>query len=109
MLGHAQALSENPPTGFLVGLFSLLDALLGQSMLKVVEKLPLGEELKAALCGEDNNLRQYLNLIEAYEVGHWKNVCRLCTDLQLDEKMSQGFYHEAIRWGSTMQQISVNK
>lgn len=109
MLGHAKALNNNPPTGFLVGLFSLLDALLDRAMHYVVEKLPISVELKAALCGDETPLKQYLSLIRAYEVGHWKTIQRLSTTLQVDENMSQSFYHEAIKWGSTMQQIAISK
>jgi EAL and modified HD-GYP domain-containing signal transduction protein len=109
MLAHSQALSKNQPTGFLVGLFSMLDALLDQTMDQVVEKLPLSPELKSALCGEESRLKQYLSLIKAYEVGHWKTIRHLCTALQLDENLAQSFYHEAIKWGSAMKQITTSK
>jgi EAL and modified HD-GYP domain-containing signal transduction protein len=73
------------PTAFLVGLFSLLDALLEQSMPQVMKKLPLGPELKAAWCDEENT--QYLLLIKAYEIGRWKSIQRICAELQVNEKM----------------------
>ena len=72
LIGQAKSLSNNPPTGFLLGLFSLLDALLDQTMEGLVEKLPIGEDLKAALCGDENQLKQFLALIRAFENGYWK-------------------------------------
>jgi EAL and modified HD-GYP domain-containing signal transduction protein len=75
----------------------------------IVEKIPLSPELKSALCGEKNTLEQFLSLIKAYEVGHWKTIQRLCNELQVDEKMSQSFYHGAIKWGSAMKTIATGR
>ncbi|MDP5130225.1 MAG: EAL domain-containing protein [Paraglaciecola sp.] len=105
LIGQAMKLAKNPPTGFLLGLFSLLDAILDSSMRSVVEKLPLGDELKAALCGEKNELQGYLNLIRAYEVGHWQNVARYSKELDIHLAMTQSFYNEAIKWGHAMKQL----
>jgi len=107
MLLYAHDLSNNSPKGFLLGLFSLLDALLDQTMDQVVEKLPLSPDLKSTLCGEKNTLQQYLSLVRAYEMGHWIAIKDLCKALKLDGNISQHFYHEAIKWGSAMQQIAT--
>ena len=104
LLGQAKSLSNNPPTGFLVGLFSLLDALLDQPMQDIVEKLPIGEDIKVALCGHKNELRQFLVLIRAFESGHWKGVANISRQLSLDLKMTQAFYNESLKWGIAMKQ-----
>ena len=54
-------------------------------MPQVMKKLPLGPELKAAWCDEENT--QYLLLIKAYEIGRWKSIQRICAELQVNEKM----------------------
>jgi len=102
LIGQAKSLSNNPPTGFLVGLFSLLDALLDQPMQDIVEKLPIGEDIKAALCGDENELRQFLALIKAFESGYWKGVANISKQLSLDLKMTQAFYNESLKWGIAM-------
>ena len=107
LMGQAKSLSNNPPTGFLLGLFSLLDALLDQPMQDVVEKLPIGEDLKAALCGSDSELKQFLTLINAFESGYWKGVANTSQQLSLDLRMTQAFYNESLKWGIAMKQ-SVN-
>jgi EAL and modified HD-GYP domain-containing signal transduction protein len=104
LVGQAKSLSNNPPTGFLVGLFSLLDSLLDQPMQGIVEKLPIGENIKAALCGDENELRQYLALIRAFERGYWKGVANISDQLSLELKMSQAFYNESLKWGIAMRQ-----
>ena len=62
---------ENPPTGFLTGLFSLLDTILEQKMSSLVEKLPVADSVKAALLGKGNLLRDCLVTARAFEVGNW--------------------------------------
>jgi EAL and modified HD-GYP domain-containing signal transduction protein len=104
LVGEAKALSNNPPTGFLVGLFSLLDALLDQPMEGIVEKLPIGEGIKAALCGSENELKSYLALIRAFEVGYWVGVANISKQLSLDLEMTQAFYNESLKWGVAMRQ-----
>jgi EAL and modified HD-GYP domain-containing signal transduction protein len=102
LVGQAKSVSNNPPTGFLIGLFSLLDALLDQPMEGIVEKLPLGENIKAALCGHENELKPFLTLIRAFEQGHWDGVAKISKQLSLDLKMIQAFYNESLKWGIAM-------
>jgi EAL and modified HD-GYP domain-containing signal transduction protein len=102
LIGQAKSLSNNPPTGFLVGLFSLLDALLDQPMQSIVEKLPIGRNIKAALCGDENELSQFLSLIRAFEAGYWDGVANISNQLSLDLKMTQAFYNESLKWGIAM-------
>lgn len=104
LIGQAKSLSNNPPTGFLLGLFSLLDALLDQSMQSIVEKVPIGENIKTALCGDENELRQYLSLIRAFEAGYWNGVANISKQLSLDLKMTQAFYNESLKWAIAMKQ-----
>lgn len=104
LVGQAKSLSNNPPTGFLVGLFSLLDALLDQPMEGIVEKLPIGENIKMALCGDENELKSFLALIRAFEAGYWRGVANISKQLSLDLKMTQAFYNESLKWGIAMRQ-----
>lgn len=93
---------DNPPKGFLVGLFSLLDALLDQEMSQLMDKMPLSDDLKSALCGMNNNLKDYLSLARAFEYGDWNGVKRHSAKVKLDQKMLHSFYNESIKWGHSM-------
>lgn len=108
LMAQSRSMSDNPPKGFLVGLFSLLDALLDQPMLSVVEKLPISEDVKGALCGEENELKKFLSLIRAFEKGYWKGVANISEQLSIDLKMTQAFYNESLKWGIAMKQIVKN-
>jgi EAL and modified HD-GYP domain-containing signal transduction protein len=104
LLGQAKSMNKNSPKDFLVGLFSHLDALLDQPMQDIVEKLSIAENIKAALCGRENELRQFLSLIRAFESGYWKCIATISSQLSLDLKMTQAFYNESLKWGVAMRQ-----
>lgn len=107
LVAHARKDTDNPPTGFLVGLFSLLDALLDQDMENLVAKLPLSDELKFALCGQDSFLKQYLALAVALERANWSKVKRIAIQLKLNQRMLHSFYNEALKWGMAMAQSNI--
>ena len=71
--------SEDPTgafgDGFLLGMTSLLDAILEIPMADVLSHLPLPEDVDAALRGHDNKSRRLLDCVIAFEHGHW-DVCR---------------------------------
>lgn len=104
LTARARKESENPPTGFLVGLFSLLDALLDQSMDDIMSKLPLNEDLTSALCGMENALREYLGIARAFENANWGKVKLLSGKISIDQRILHSFYNESIKWGSAMSQ-----
>ena len=75
-----------PGTLFLLGLFSLMDAVLGMPMESVVELLPLEAKLKAALRGDPNSeYHPLFELLECLEDADWPGLQartqKLCTDL----------------------------
>lgn len=100
LVGIEKNIGSNPPTAFLVGLFSMLDALLDKNMSNLVEKLPLVEEVKVALCGGQNELSVYLLLVKAFESGNWLKVIRIAKLLEIDQKLLHSLFNEAILWGN---------
>jgi len=85
-------------TMFLLGLFSLLDAMLGQSMGEVVGQLPLDPEVKAALTGQENELFGWLHLANAYERGNWEEVFSAMRQKDLSQENADGSYVQAMAW-----------
>jgi EAL and modified HD-GYP domain-containing signal transduction protein len=94
--------AQNPPSGFLVGLFSLLDTLLGKDMDSLIAKLPLEEVLASALCGKDNTLKTYLNLACAFEHGDWDKITVLSNMLAIESDTLFDLYGEAVLWSSSV-------
>jgi EAL and modified HD-GYP domain-containing signal transduction protein len=100
LVGVEKNIGSNPPTAFLVGLFSMIDALLDQDMYSLVVKLPLVDEVKEALCGGQNELSIFLMLVKAFESGNWLKVIRISKILEIDQKQLHSLFNEAILWGN---------
>jgi EAL and modified HD-GYP domain-containing signal transduction protein len=83
---------------FLLGLLSLLDAMLEMPMAEILEKISLDSETKAALRGEPSSLRPIYQLILAHESGEWEAARSLCESLQLDPDAVAGWYWQAQEW-----------
>jgi EAL and modified HD-GYP domain-containing signal transduction protein len=75
----------NPSTLFLVGLFSLMDAILGMPMESVVEMLPLEAKLKVALKRDaGSEYRPLFELLDCLEDADWSTLETLTQKLCLD-------------------------
>ena len=83
---------------FLLGLFSLLDAMLDTPMAELTKKLPLTDELKNALIERKGPLAPYLQAVIAYEEGEFQ----ACTDhlqvLGIAPEVMINAYFEAVAW-----------
>jgi c-di-GMP phosphodiesterase len=83
-----------PEICFLVGLFSLLDALMDQPLDKIVADLNLTRTLADALLYYEGVPGYILKLIKSYELGEWSN---LDTTNPLVKTISQ-VYLESVKW-----------
>jgi c-di-GMP-related signal transduction protein len=83
---------------FLLGMFSLLDAILGRPMEKILEDLPLTPEFNAALLGTPNRPRIVLDYAVAYERGVWEKLLDITGVLGFDESGVPLLYRDAVRW-----------
>ncbi|MDO8945695.1 MAG: HDOD domain-containing protein [Desulfocapsaceae bacterium] len=83
---------------FMLGLFSLLDAMLDASMEVLMTQLPISEEITQALVHKTGILFPYLQLIQLYEAGEWVKLDRLMGTLNLDEHKIMDFYLDAVHW-----------
>jgi EAL and modified HD-GYP domain-containing signal transduction protein len=84
--------------GFLVGICSLLDAILGRSMKAVLADLPLADETQAALMGEDNETRRLLDCVIAYEHGEWETAEQLARRAKIEPTLLPKAFADALRW-----------
>lgn len=71
---------------FMMGLFSLIDALLDLPLSQILSQMPLDREVKAALNGQSGRLGQIYKLIVAYERGDWYACSQALTSLELTEE-----------------------
>jgi c-di-GMP-related signal transduction protein len=83
---------------FLMGLLSLMDAVLELPMAKVLEQLPVDQEIRAVLSGGTSRLRPVYQLMLARESGEWKDTAELTRKLQLTESDVSDVYWQAVQW-----------
>jgi EAL and modified HD-GYP domain-containing signal transduction protein len=93
----AQAMKQDrKETFFLVGLFSVLDALMDTPMPEVLASLPLADEVVEALLAHEGLLGTVLTCTLAYEQGRWDDV--VCPGL--DHRAIMNAYLEATVWAT---------
>lgn len=104
LLAEARGLKNNPPIGFLVGLFSMLDVLLDRDMPFLLEQLPLADSVNDALLARSSEFNLYIGLVRAFESALWLNVIKSAKLLDIDQKILHGMYNQAIQWGNGVRQ-----
>ncbi|MGD9902549.1 MAG: EAL and HDOD domain-containing protein [Vicinamibacterales bacterium] len=97
-----QALGRADHGYFLLGMCSLLDALLGRPMDQVVEELPVTAEIRGALLGEPNHARQVLDAVARYERAEWLEASTAAAAAGLDEDTLPQAYLDALAWARTV-------
>ena len=95
-LARKTVLKEQASNIFLMGMFSLIDAFLDRPLADVLAELPLTNEIKRALLGEDNQMRAILDLILAYEKAEWVNFSVYAQKVQIDESEVPNLYLQAL-------------
>lgn len=93
-------LSPRKESMMLLGLFSMLDALLGQPMEDIVGAMALDNEVKAALCGLNVPDRKWLLLAEAVQHGQWDEVSAILSAHALKINDAAICYNMASLWTS---------
>jgi len=102
LIAHSHEQSKIEPDGmFLLGLLSLLEAMLEMPMPEIVGKLPLAPEFKSALLGEDTQLAKWLELVRAHEKGKWEDLDRLTDALGLNRLVVAVSYYKSVLWANT--------
>jgi c-di-GMP-related signal transduction protein len=88
---------------FLLGLLSLMDAILEIPISAVVDALSVHQDIKLALNHKECRLTPLYNLMLAVEAGEWDIVSRLCEEMHLSEPLVSGTQWKAMEWA---QQVS---
>jgi EAL and modified HD-GYP domain-containing signal transduction protein len=83
---------------FLMGMFSMLPAMLDTSMEEAIDPLPLRDEIRNALLGEMNIERTLLEWVEANELGDWMRCDRIALFRGLNQNYLHRSYKEAVWW-----------
>jgi EAL and modified HD-GYP domain-containing signal transduction protein len=85
---------------FLLGLFSLIDAILDTPMEQMMEKLPLSDEVKDALTVRQGPLAPFLQAVMFYEQGDSKQCLQALRLIKVDPAKVYDLYLEAVKFSS---------
>jgi c-di-GMP-related signal transduction protein len=83
---------------FLMGLLSIMDAILEVRMEVLLEQLPVEREIKAALLGQSSTLRPLYQLMLAQESGEWEQSSDLARLLKLSDEEGSALWWQAMQW-----------
>jgi c-di-GMP-related signal transduction protein len=83
---------------FLVGLLSMMDAILELPMGLVLEGISVDSETKAALLGNPGLLSPICQLMMAQEAGDWQGIANASQQLHLPESFVAECHWQAMQW-----------
>lgn len=98
----AVGLKEKHSSLFLMGLLSVVDALLDKPIAEVLSSLPVSQEVKTALTGGENRFRDVYELLLALERGEWLQLSAHVQRLGCPEDTIPDSYQAAIKKASTI-------
>jgi EAL and modified HD-GYP domain-containing signal transduction protein len=87
---------------FIVGVFSLLDVILGIPLEKIVEKLSLPDAIIEALVHRRGIYGPFISIAEACEKGDFVTLDTLATQNLLDAGFINKCHLDAISWVETL-------
>ena len=89
--------NSNPDTAFTVGTLSILDVLMRTPMDKILEKLPLSDDISKALLERSGELGEALECAVAYENLDWDNASFSGCDTECLNEIYLNSSHEGFR------------
>jgi c-di-GMP-related signal transduction protein len=87
---------------FLLGLLSAVDAILDMKMQDVVREITVGEEIREALLGGRNRLRDVFDLAVKYEMGCWDALAADARRMRITESAIPDLYVKSVEWARSV-------
>ena len=83
---------------FLMGMFSLIDAVLDRPLAELLDDLPIAQDIKSALLGTPGPLRDIHLCLLAYERGDWPDFAQRAAGIGISEEVFPPLYWSALAW-----------
>lgn len=94
--------------GFLTGMMSLIDVIIGESMESAMDKLPLANEIKDALLKGEGQLAMLLNIAKGYEQTDWEQTDKALAELGIDADQVPKMYQESVCWANKQMEFVLS-
>lgn len=95
---------EKINSAYMVGLFSVMDAILNCSIEIIIKELYLSNEIKEGLIEQNSPLNKVLKLTISYEKGQWEDVLVYAKEIKINENKIPEVYLESVRWADEILQ-----
>lgn len=99
---HEKISPDNSQKAFLVGLFSNLDVSMDKDMDKILKGINIDNDIKEALLGKSNTLKDILDIIKYYEKLNFREITKICTKLNIEKETLAVTYIEALKWSTKL-------
>jgi c-di-GMP-related signal transduction protein len=87
---------------FLMGLLSVMDAILDRPLDTILAELPVRQEIKDALLARTGLYRNLLDIAIAHETADWEKVNALVEVLEIRKEKVPALYVAAMEWSSAL-------
>lgn len=82
--------------GYLLGMFSTLDKLMGISLEEALEQLPISDEIKNGLLRMEGRAGTLYSLVLSYEKADWRNMSAAAEELGIQSSLIAQKYFECV-------------
>lgn len=87
---------------FLMGLLSVMDAILDQPLDSILAQLPVRMEIEEALLARKGLYWQLLEIAIAHEFADWEKVSALVSEIGMEEEKVSSLYISAVDWSTAL-------
>ncbi len=105
LIGQEAKIKDKELDLFLMGMFSLIDALIDRPLPELLNELSLSKEVKEALLDDGASLGKVYRLVIAYERGDWESVASLADTLKATRTRVPECYTEAVEWADQVMRL----
>jgi c-di-GMP-related signal transduction protein len=98
MVAAATGMAEQADHLFLVGAFSVIDAILDRPLSEALSGLAIPAEVHATLLGKPGPARERFELVIAYEQADWSRLSSLAHSIGMEEARIPEMYAGAVSW-----------
>ena len=93
---------------FLVGMVSMMDAILEIPMDEILSKIALDKDTKMVLSGGGGHLKPVYDLMIAQESGKWEAAKQAADQLRISESENGEMWWQAMQWGRQVSTATEN-
>jgi EAL and modified HD-GYP domain-containing signal transduction protein len=90
--------THSQSSAFLIGLLSLIDAMVDGDIQELMDKLPIHKDMKDAIIIRKGKSAYFLKLCELFEKADWQNIELFCQQIGADIEQSYCLFQEALIW-----------